>query len=134
MSRCKPVLFALLLLAACSPAGPAAPAATTAPLFAGDLRNTKYPGDSTAFKFETPAGLVIVVDPYMLNEDVAADIVTESHQHADHADTSRITGTYKLITTPGRFDEKGVSITGVPGHHNQGDQDVTNIVFVFDLG
>jgi L-ascorbate metabolism protein UlaG (beta-lactamase superfamily) len=102
------------------------------PSFKEGLWIKKYPGDFTCFKFETPAGIKIVVDPHNMDETVAADIVTVSHNHGDHADLSRLSGNYKLITTPGRFVEKGIRITGVAGHHNK-DNVGENNIFVFDM-
>lgn len=133
--RTLPALVILVLFTAqCVPGAPQATATPRAtPAFAGDLRLTKYLGDSTAFKIETARGAVIIVDPYLIPEDVAADIVTESHQHSDHADIRHITGNYALFNTPGQFDAAGVSIRGVPGHHNVGDTGVTNIIYVFDF-
>ena len=62
-----------------------------------------------------------------------ANIVTESHNHFDHADVAAIVQPYKLITTTGSFQVSGVAITGVSGYHNRGDTSLTNIIYVFDL-
>lgn len=68
-----------------------------------------------------------------MNESIQADIVTQSHQHEDHSDVSRILQPYRLIDTWGEFAVKDARITGIPGHHNFGDQGVTNIIFLFDI-
>jgi len=78
-------------------------------------------------------GVTIITDPYKITEDTSADIVTISHYHSDHADFSHLTGAYRLIDTAGAFSEKGVKIIGVAGHHNKGDVDTTNIIYVFDF-
>jgi L-ascorbate metabolism protein UlaG (beta-lactamase superfamily) len=93
----------------------------------------KYPQNQTAFKFTTPDGVTIITDPYGMDETVKADIVTESHNHSDHTDVSRITGDYSLLTEIGSYDVHGVHIDGYPGVHNDGDDSITNIIFVFEI-
>lgn len=93
----------------------------------------KYPQNQTAFKFTTPDGVTIITDPYYMDETVEADIVTESHNHSDHTDVSRITGDYSLLTKIGSYDVLGVHIEGYPGVHNAGDDSITNIIFVFEI-
>lgn len=94
----------------------------------------KYPGNYACFKFETPQGVKIITDPYQMSETLHPDIVTESHQHSDHTDVSDLTGSYKLITEAGVYNVKGIKINGYPGKHNTGDTDVTNNIFVFEIG
>jgi L-ascorbate metabolism protein UlaG (beta-lactamase superfamily) len=98
-----------------------------------ELHIYKYPGNNTCFKFVTSHGVSMITDPYGMNEDVQPDIVTVSHDHGDHRDFSHIAGEYQLINTEGTFDEKGIQITGVAGHHNRDDKTTTNIIYVFDL-
>jgi hypothetical protein len=98
-----------------------------------ELQITKYPGNYTCFKFETSQGVILITDPYEMDEDVQADIVTVSHDHSDHADFSHIKGEYQIIDTVDTFDEKGVKITGVAGRHNKGDTSITNIIYIFDM-
>jgi hypothetical protein len=93
----------------------------------------KYPFDYACFKFETPDGIKIVCDPFEMDDTVPADIVIESHQDGDHNDAKKITGLYKLIQSPGEYEEKGIRITGIGGRHNKGDTAVTNTVFVLDV-
>ncbi len=93
----------------------------------------KYPENYACFKFETPEGIKIVADPYMMNETVQPDIVTESHQHSDHVDASKLQGTYKLIKETGSFSEKGIKITGYQGKHNKGEMSESNIIFVYEV-
>ncbi len=98
-----------------------------------ELRIHKYPDNYTCFKLETSTGVIIITDPYAMDEGVQADIVTISHDHADHADFSRITGKYDLIDKAGSFNEKGIQITGVTGYHNKGDTGTKNIIYIFDI-
>jgi hypothetical protein len=136
--------FLLALVDGCGPvASPQAtatsvPTATAAPVTPTPappegLRIHKYPGNYTCFRLTTSAGITIITDPYNMDEDVQADIVTLSHEHADHADLSRITGEYALVNTVGGFSESGIDITGIGGHHNKGDGSTTNIIYVFDV-
>jgi L-ascorbate metabolism protein UlaG (beta-lactamase superfamily) len=93
----------------------------------------KYPDNFACFKFETPNGIKVIVDPYYMNETVEPNIVTESHQHWDHTDLSMLKGAYKLITTTGEFSENGIEITGFPGKHDKGDNEGTNFIYVFNI-
>ena len=93
----------------------------------------KYPGGYACFKFETPDEIKIVCDPYYMDEEVSADIVTESHQHVDHVDTSRIIGQFTLLKEPGEYVVEGIHITGIPGKHNKSDTGMTNTIFVFEI-
>lgn len=114
-----------------------APAMPTAPLAPQNIRIKKYPNLYTAFKIEVQGGATIITDPFLMDETVHADIVTESHQHGDHTDVSSILGPYQLFKEPGIFDVAGVKITGVGGVHNKPasmNQNNPNVIFVFDLG
>ncbi len=111
---------------------PAAPATQAAQNQKGVLI-TKYPGNYTCFKFETAEGVIILTDPYNMNETVRADIVTTSHKDFDHADFSRIEGTYQLDDTTGTHTFRGITITGVAGHHNRYDTTTSNIIYVFEM-
>lgn len=93
----------------------------------------KYPGGYTCFLLKSPTGVKIITDPCGMNEQIQPDIVTESHNHFDHSDLSMISRPYKLITTSGEFTEKGIKITGIPGHHNRGDSGVTNMMYIIDI-
>ncbi|MCP4544014.1 MAG: hypothetical protein GY832_43430 [Chloroflexi bacterium] len=98
-----------------------------------ELEIKKHPGNFTSFRLETRTGVTIITDPYKMDEDVQADIVTVSHYHSDHSDFSRIVGEYRLIDTVGIYEENGIRITGIAGHNNKGDTDTTNIIYVFDM-
>lgn len=137
------LLLCSLLLAGCGNAvfAPSEdPTATAQPPTPqkGGIRITKYPENYTAFKIETGNGVTIITDPFIMNEQIHADIVTESHQHLDHTDVSKILEPYTLLAEPGVFDLDGVKITGVAGLHNKPDpyDDLSgsNIIYVFDLG
>ena len=102
------------------------------------IRITKYQDNYTAFKIELPTGKTIISDPFLMDEKVHADVVTESHQHLDHTQTYRIIKPFELINTPGSFEFAGVKITGIAGAHNKAgfedDPENQNIIYIFDLG
>ena len=94
----------------------------------------KYPGNNACFSFETTDGFQILSDPYMLPETLTPDIVTESHQHGDHNDTSMVEGDYVLLTEPGEYSFDQATIRGYPGLHNKADiPGGPNIMFVIEL-
>lgn len=94
-----------------------------------------YPGSSNCFKIVTRDEVTIITDPHDMTEDVAPDVVTVSHPHADHADPSHLEGTdYTMLAKPGAYEIDGINVVGVAGQHDQGDQGVTNTIFVFDFG
>lgn len=106
------------------------------------IRITKYPGNYMAFKFMDSRGIVAITDPYMMDEIVNVDIVTESHFHTDHTDTSKIRGDYRIIDGPGDYSVKSVAVRGVEGDHNRVFEASTygqivnsskNTMFVFDF-
>jgi L-ascorbate metabolism protein UlaG (beta-lactamase superfamily) len=69
-------------------------------------------------------GLTIVLDPF--NKDIglrppsfSADIVLSTHsQHNDHNNIEAISGNPFVITGPGEYEVKGVSIVGVESFHD----------------
>lgn len=111
---------------------PAAEAPSETPL---PVRVTikKYPGNFTCFKIVTSRNVIIVTDPFGMNEDVPADIVTISHDHGDHNDLRHIQPAVDPIQEPGEYSMNGIHIIGAAGHHNKGDTTTTNVIFVFDM-
>lgn len=148
------LLLCGMLLGGCQPAAaptpvPAAvtdtlvetPVATPTAVNDDRIRILKYLDNFTAFKIKSPGGATIITDPFMMDEEASADIVTESHQHGDHTDVSRIVEPYKLLTGPGVFELADVKVTGIAGMHNKPGVNFnnyamafTNNIFVFDLG
>jgi L-ascorbate metabolism protein UlaG (beta-lactamase superfamily) len=102
----------------------------------GPLLIRKYPGNYTAFKMSLAKGPVVVFDPYALDEDVVADFVSVSHPHEDHMDVSRIAGTRgaKAVVKPGAMAGKGARFAGYEGVHNKGDEGVTNVMRLLEMG
>lgn len=67
----------------------------------------------------------IVVDPYdstfvglKFPKKVEADIVTVSHDHKDHNAVSQIEGTPYVVSGPGEYEIKGVSVIGFSSFHD----------------
>lgn len=136
LGSCQSVAPAVL---AALPAESATPAPTATDPDQDHIRITKYPNNFTAFKIEIQNGPTIITDPYDMDEEIHADIVTESHSHYDHTDVSRILQPYELFDNPGNFEVAGVRITGVGGTHDKPLMNPysianTNIIYVFDLG
>lgn len=97
-----------------------------------------YLGHSS-FKIKTKTA-TIITDPfdssmvglkYAQNE---ADIVTVSHDHADHNFVSKVGGAKRIITSPGEYEISGVSILGYRSFHDdkKGEERGKNVVFVFE--
>lgn len=101
--------------------------------FTQGVKIKKFRGNYACFEFKTPDNIVVICDPFYMDETVAADIVTESHQHMDHNDESKLTGDYKLIKTAKEFNEKGIKIQGFSGVHGRYDKPGTNIMYLFDI-
>ncbi len=93
----------------------------------------KYIDNYACFKFESPKGFQIVCDPFSINEILRPDVVIESHQHADHTDTTMLEPGYDLIAKPGEYQYEEVEIKGYAGKHNKGDEEDTNHIFVLKM-
>lgn len=70
----------------------------------------------------------VVTDPYDSNlvglkfpKNVEADIITVSHAHPDHNFIGNIGGTPHIISGPGEYEIKGVSVIGIPTYHDAED-------------
>ncbi len=98
-----------------------------------------YLGHS-AFKLKGKVGTV-VTDPYedsigLSMSKTSADMVTVSHQHADHNAVSKISATVRrdkpfIVNQPGEYEVGGISVFGVETFHDDvvGEQRGKNIVF-----
>ena len=64
----------------------------------------------SAFRLEESTGTVVVTDPFsadIVGYDMPmteADIVTVSHDHADHNALDRVTGNYTLLNKIGAYE------------------------------
>lgn len=86
-------------------------------------------------------GITIVTDPFegksvgLRAPSLEADIVTVSHEHADHNNRGAIRNGGFVIDTPGEYDVKGITITGVDSDHDdvEGVERGKNTIFRFEV-
>jgi len=85
-------------------------------------------------------GATVVTDPYDQSigytlPKIRADIVTVSHNHADHNYVSGIKNAPKVVDGPGEYEIKGVFITGIATFHDRkkGAQRGRNTVFLLEF-
>ena len=81
------------------------------------------------------AGLTIVTDPCSVGypqKPARADVITESHQHFDHNDTTGI-ACPRVLSTKGEWEIGGVSIATRSAYHDDqgGAKRGENLIFVF---
>lgn len=98
-----------------------------------------------AFLFTTDEGLKILTDPYVPGAydgavgygkiQEVADIVTVSHEHADHNGARDLPGRPQVLKGEGEWTIKGVKIKGVATFHDpvKGKERGTNTVFIYDV-
>lgn len=77
-------------------------------------------------------------DPAFLNLNfpkVEADIVTVSHEHADHNFVEGITSDPLVIQGPGEYESKGVNIIGVSSFHDDknGAERGVNTIYRYEI-
>lgn len=83
----------------------------------------------------------LVTDPYAASfvglkfPKVDAQIVTVSHNHDDHNKDMQVGGSPYIISGPGEYEVKGVSIFGISMYHDdkQGAERGPNTVYVVNL-
>lgn len=97
----------------------------------------------------------VIIDPYdpestglkLPVKEMEAQVVLSTHSHADHSNTGAVGGGPLLITGPGEYEVKGVTINGIQTYHDNASGsekgrntvyhiliDGVNIVHVGDLG
>ncbi|RJR25488.1 lactamase [Candidatus Microgenomates bacterium] len=97
-----------------------------------------YLGHSS-FRIKTKTA-TIITDPYssemvgLRYPKVEGDIVTVSHQHEDHNKVSNVSGEPFIISLPGEYEVKGVSIFGFASFHDgeEGVKRGTNNIFLIE--
>lgn len=82
----------------------------------------------------------LVMDPFADSigikfPKIEADIVTLSHEHADHANSSAVAGDPMVLTGPGEYEVKGVSILGFESYHDdsKGEKRGRNTMYVVEI-
>jgi len=95
----------------------------------------------SSFLLEESTGTAIITDPYdekltgFKMPKLHADIITSSHNHADHNYFKEIMGSPIIIDKAGVTDISGVSITSIPSFHDdlQGKKRGKNLIFKFRI-
>ena len=94
-----------------------------------------------SFMITSDAGTKIITDPYTpggfgldygeIKE--SADIVTVSHEHADHNNVAMLGGNPEVVK--GTAEIKGIKFSGTPTYHDEagGSQRGSNIIFCFEV-
>ncbi len=81
----------------------------------------------------------LITDPY--NSDTGlklprqkADIVTVSHDHADHAYTRGVSGDFRVYSRPGEYERAGIFLFAIPTFHDRrnGRDRGANTVFLIE--
>ena len=83
---------------------------------------------------------VVVADPYdpemvgMKFPAVSADIVSVSHNHADHNCVKLVKGDFKVFDMPGEYEYREVSLVGIASFHDnkKGELRGENTIFVIE--
>lgn len=84
--------------------------------------------------------VVVITDPF--DESIGikfpketADVVTVSHQHSDHNNTSAVSDVKKVLEGPGEYEIAGVSFIGIPTYHDdkKGEERGDNTIFVIEI-
>jgi L-ascorbate metabolism protein UlaG (beta-lactamase superfamily) len=83
----------------------------------------------------------IVCDPYSDNAvglkfpKVEANVVTISHDHADHNQRANVRGEFVCFDAPGEYEIRGAEIVGIKSFHDekQGAERGLNTIFVFEI-
>ena len=98
-----------------------------------------------SFALTTQKREVIITDPYEAGGyngalrypqiNITADIVTVSHQHADHNDVKSLPGKPKVIDKIGEYDVGNIKIKGIPSFHDasNGKERGKNIIFIYEM-
>ncbi|MDD5528021.1 MAG: MBL fold metallo-hydrolase [Patescibacteria group bacterium] len=87
-----------------------------------------------------PEGVTLVTDPFCKElglkvPNFEADIVTVSHQHANHNNADALRASPFVIDTPGEYDIKGVMAQGIETFHDakNGAERGKNIVYRMEM-
>lgn len=83
----------------------------------------------------------VVTDPFdskmvgLKFSPVEADIVTVSHNHADHNQIQLVKNVKKIVDGPGEYEIQGISILGFNSYHDtkKGEARGRNTIYVFEV-
>ena len=99
----------------------------------------KWLGHAT-FLITSDAGVKIITDPYVTGGPLSygeikesADIVTVSHDHADHTNAAAVGGSPAIVR--GNTEAKEIKFKGIPSYHDKvgGSQRGNNVIFCFEV-
>lgn len=85
--------------------------------------------------------LSLVTDPFdpksvgFKYPSVEANVVTVSHDHADHNASDSVSDVHKVLKGPGEYEINKVSITGLPSYHDdkKGAERGKNTIYVIEI-
>ena len=95
-----------------------------------------------SFLISAEDGTKIITDPYATGMGInygeireAADVVTVSHDHADHNNVDAIAGSPDVVKGAGNREAKGIQFKGVASYHDdtEGSQRGPNTMFCFTV-
>jgi L-ascorbate metabolism protein UlaG (beta-lactamase superfamily) len=98
-----------------------------------------------SFLVESKDGTRVVTDPFEAGSydgavgyapiDTHADVVTVSHEHADHNAVDRVTGDPEVVRDPAARTVKGIPIRGLATYHDEskGQDRGRNNIFVMEV-
>lgn len=85
-------------------------------------------------------GVTLITDPYSKEiglklPSLEADLVTISHDHEDHNNTSAIKGGPRIIDCAGEYDVKGIFVEGIASFHDEekGEKRGENIIYRIEI-
>ena len=93
-----------------------------------------------SFMITSDTGVKIITDPYVTGGNLSygeikesADIVTVSHDHADHNNAAAVSGNPAVVR--GNTEAKGIKFNGIPSYHDDigGSQRGNNVIFCFEV-
>lgn len=97
----------------------------------------------SAFKLQdklSADGVTVVTDPYgketgLKMPSFDADIVTVSHDHADHNNVDALRGNPFIIDCAGEYDTRGILIEGIDSYHDEEEGKVrgNNIIYRIEI-
>lgn len=100
-----------------------------------------YPLGHSSFRIKGKTATVVLdpFDPKMVGLKLpkveGADLITISHGHEDHNNSAAVGGEPFVISGPGEYEVKGITVIGVPSFHddNKGADRGTNTIYVYTI-
>lgn len=98
-----------------------------------------------SFLFTTEKGITVLTDPYIPGAyggavrygkiEEVVDIVTVSHEHADHNGVRDLPGSPQMVKGTGEWELKGIKIQGIGSFHDptEGKERGSNTIFRYEM-